>query len=582
MEAISLNRSLLTCILSLPLLLTGRCFARDPKPCSTEKVNHQDCTVIIDRRYPITMPTFQMSPGKQIIVKVLNPLPFETLTLDETSANAFPGTNQGAALVTAALPDLKGLTLSTRLIPPLAPLVPQRGTDPMIPTVQQDLADLQTRLDNAQVPVDTFIGHATIIYGQLNQIISPIPRPRSQPGESVPPPVVFAGTPVPWDHYTNWRIWMLCEIIGGIECPIAVPFRNAVVELAQLQGRLPATPPATPPANPLFDESKFKSSVDKTIADIGKLWPQNQAAYADLLNQILQKKDRLMAVILSLPTVLTNVQKDFQTYSENIILATGLIPPVEPGGKPQPPPNPLSLGLIYDPKEVASRSSPIAYAGFLGRQVVFSVNAVNEIAASLVSVTTNSSKTAITTITVLYANPIFEMSAGALFSTLPNRSLTNQTVVMPPPGSSLVAGDIYISQTVTHPEVIPFVAGNWRVGDDFTWSKSHRRGAVYATAWLGINPYNALPEFGAGPSISWRAFMFSLLYHRGHDIHLTQGETVGQVWCNTGSMAGDTPPPCSPAPPAPSTTTYWTNALGFGISIRVPTTFASGTGGISQ
>lgn len=577
-----MNRSLLPCVLSLTLLLTARSFAADPEPCSTEKINHQDCTVVIDRRYPITMPTFQMSPGKQVIVAVQSPLPFETLTLDETSATALPGTNQGAALITAALPDLKGLTLSTQLTPPLAPLVSQQGIDPMLATVQHDLAELQSKLNNAQAPIDIFFGHATIIYAQLNQIISPIPRPRPQPGGSEPPPPVTPGTPVPWDHYSDWRTWMLCELIGGNDCPSATPFRNGVVELSQLQGRLPATPPAKPPANPLLDEGDFRNSVNQTIADIMKLWPQNQAAYTDLLNQILQKKDRLIAIITSLATVLTNVQKDFQTYSTNILLATGSLPSKVQGGKPEPLPDPLSLGLIYDPKDSATRHSPIASARFLGRQVVFSVNAVNQIATPLVSVTTSTSKTAITTITVLYADPKFEMSAGAVVSTLPNRSFANQTVVRPPAGSSLTAGDIFISQTVTHPEVIPFVAGNWRLGNDFTWWKSHRRGAAYATTWLALNPYNALPEFGAGPSISWRAFMFSFLYHRGHDIRLTQGETVGQVWCNTGSAAGGTPPPCTPSPPAPSTTTYWTNAFGFGVSIRVPTTFAAGTGGISQ
>ena len=302
-----MNRSLLPCIMSLTLLLTIRSFAADPKPCSTEKINHQDCTVVIDRRYPITMPTFQMSPGKQVIVEVQNPLPFETLTLDETSATALPGTNQGAALITAALPDLKGLTLSTQVTPPLAPLVSQQGIDPMLATVQHDLDELQNILDNAQVPIDTFFGHATIIYAQLNQIISPIPRPRPQPGQSAPPPLVAAGTPVPWDHYSEWRSWMLCELIGGSDCPPAAPFRNAVVELSQLQGRLPATPPAKPPASPLLDEGNFREVVNRTIADIMKLWPQNQAAYTDILNQILQRKDRLIAVITSLATVLANV-----------------------------------------------------------------------------------------------------------------------------------------------------------------------------------------------------------------------------------------------------------------------------------
>src|ERR1700678_4354974 len=84
--------------------------ADDLKQCSTEKVNHEDCVVIIDRRYPITLPTIQMSPGKKAIVVIEDPLAFETLSLDLTSATALPGTDQIAALVTAAIPNLKGFT----------------------------------------------------------------------------------------------------------------------------------------------------------------------------------------------------------------------------------------------------------------------------------------------------------------------------------------------------------------------------------------------------------------------------------------------------------------------------------------
>src|ERR1700761_1792678 len=54
--------------------------------CSTEKVNHSDCMFQIDRRYPVTFPTLQMAHGKKVHVVLTNPVPFETLTLDETSS----------------------------------------------------------------------------------------------------------------------------------------------------------------------------------------------------------------------------------------------------------------------------------------------------------------------------------------------------------------------------------------------------------------------------------------------------------------------------------------------------------------
>src|ERR1700674_4575793 len=81
--------------------------------CSTEKVNG-DCTLNIDRSYPIALPTLQMQPGKRITVNVINPLPFETLTLDPLSAQMIPGTDQAAGFINAVAPDLKGLSLISK------------------------------------------------------------------------------------------------------------------------------------------------------------------------------------------------------------------------------------------------------------------------------------------------------------------------------------------------------------------------------------------------------------------------------------------------------------------------------------
>ena len=53
--------------------------------CSTEKVNG-DCTLTIDRSYPVAMPTIQMRRGAKMTVVVTNPLGFETLSLDPQSA----------------------------------------------------------------------------------------------------------------------------------------------------------------------------------------------------------------------------------------------------------------------------------------------------------------------------------------------------------------------------------------------------------------------------------------------------------------------------------------------------------------
>lgn len=84
-----MKRTLKLWVLMHFLLLVVSTRADDLKQCSTEKINNDDCVVIIDRRYPITLPTIQMRPGKKMIVKVQDPLSFETLSLDELAQRHF-------------------------------------------------------------------------------------------------------------------------------------------------------------------------------------------------------------------------------------------------------------------------------------------------------------------------------------------------------------------------------------------------------------------------------------------------------------------------------------------------------------
>jgi hypothetical protein len=277
------------------------------------------------------------------------------------------------------------------------------------------------------------------------------------------------------------------------------------------------------------------------------------------------------------------VQKDFLTYYQNIYLAKDNLPPPKHDNDGKLIPNTQTIGHIYDPKLSNVNKHLVAYSKLFGRQVVFSVNAVNNISTPVNSVTATMAKVPITSITVLYADPIFETSAGAIFSFVHNRSFSNQTVTSPPPGSGVMPEDILIYENKTSPEVVPFVAGHVRLGPDFApaWL-GHRRSAFYATFWLGFNPYSLLPEYGAGPTVSWRSFMFSALYNRAHESVLTPGLSVGQIVCSPASAPGASPPPCTPAPPAPTTQIRAINAFAIGFSIRIPTSFAAGTGGVSR
>jgi hypothetical protein len=566
----------------ISLLFAGICAtafaAPDPPPCSTEKVNHEDCILTINRWYPVTFPTIQMSQGKQIIVKLENQLPFESVTLDSTGTTLLPASDQGAALLTAAIPNLKGLVFSTAIKPGAAPglpgkpaIVPKPGASPAENQVIPELAQLQQMLQDASGTIDFAFTHALVVYAQLSQALSPLPVPGTSSAAQVPPLPADPSTPNPWRpaSYPFWRAYLLCELVGGSDCATANPpsFNNVLGQLSGLQSGLP---PAT--SNLLFDQHVFDFLAQKASNDIQSIPAGSRQPYLDKMTLYTAQENRLVSVIASLGTSLPAVQKDFQTYYENINLTlTNPVPDsLDKDGK-------LILGSITDP-----RSSTVSYPHYLGKQITFSVNVINQIATSRASVINSQAKTAIATITVLYADPRFETSAGVLFNFVHNRTFADQTITTSAPGTAQTAGEMQIFETATRPTVVPFVAGHIRLGDDFTIPALGRRAAFYATAWVGINPNNTLPEYGAGPTFAWRSLMFSVLYDRTHDTRLAPGSYVGQIVCSPSPPTGSSLPSCTPAPAAPTSTTFATNAFAFGLSVRIPTSFAPGAGGISR
>ena len=526
------------------------------KECSTEKVN-SDCTVTIDRLYPVSLPIIQLRRGQSLTVKVAHPLQFETLSLDPQSAQAIAGTDQTTGLLTALIPYAKSFVAESRLTPPPPPPPPPVRIEDLTPAqralkkVDDDLAALAAKIQ----AVGDFVQNGLFgIYLQLQQILSPIPRPLVAPPQTDPNGLP-AGTPNPWTDYPHWRQLLLCELAGDCDQVSNPPVKNVLDTLTRL--KLPtvaADGTSTWTDTTLFTES-FDTRLAQTKTDIKALSPTDQLDYTNKLNALTRREANLTAYSTLLGAA--GLPKDLTSYLVNIRL-------VQTPGITDPQP----LGDIYDPK--CPPKTPHCPRIPLGTQVAFAVNAVNQIGVLPASAPSASQKKAVATITVLYADPIFEVSTGIFFSTLPNRSFANQTQVVQNAGSAATQGNIFVGQTIARPTIVPFAAANWRLHHDFLWPDS-RRAAVYLTAGAGLNPYNTTAEFVAGPSLSWRSLMFSALFHYGHDVRLTQGESVGEVWCN------QTAKTCSPSPPSPSTEKYWTPAFAFGIGIRVPTLFG-GTG----
>lgn len=578
--------------ISRAFLLFALTICASAQECSTEKVNG-DCVLTIDRNYPVTAPTIQLRRGKTLTVKVSHPLQFETLTLDPQSAQAVAGTDQTAGLLTALIPYTKSFVAQStqKFQPPPLPLstgnppIPNRALTPE-EQFEADLALLDNELSAAEAYIPKATKSVVPVYMQLQEILSPLPRPLfAKPDEDMfplpasfppegaklktakvkpkPPEYILLRpqgfpdtTPNPWKDFANWRRLLLCELQGqncvGVDLPSDV---NSGI-LHNLSRGLPTVSGSnltwtdTSLFEGLSNPKPFDSVKSDATSTIAKLPQAEQASATQQLAARLTRETNLTPAM----NLLTKIQQDLTSYAQNIQLV----------GTPNIA-DPQNLGVIYDPN-CPPGTSHCPKSLLLGAQVVFAVNTVNQIGVLPLSVTSASQKKAIATITVLYADPAFEVSTGVFFSTLPNRSFANQTLITQ--GTPPTQGNVVIAQTIVRPTIVPFAAANWRLGHDSVWPDK-RRLAWYLTAGVGLNPNNTTAEFAFGPSISWRAIMISALYHLGHDVQLTQGEYLGEVWCN------QTAKTCSPTPPNPTTDKVWTGAFAIGIGIRIPTTFGS-------
>jgi hypothetical protein len=520
-----------------------------------------------------------MRPGAKVTVKVAHSLPYETLTLELQSTQAASGTDQTAAFVTAAIPNLKGLLLQTSVnLQALGAL----QADPNFKATNADSPGVRKfKDDSAKVAADIlplfldmqlFGSNAIVVYGQLNEVLGTIPPALLQPEKSasqsqkpasqsqnalprrLPDSAVETSFPRPWrtEEYDSWRSLMRCEL-AAVECPTKdqPKVKGLLSDGAKLATALGACPPQP-------QMQLLSCRIAQLQLDLAGLSISDQERLSDTVARLNAQSAILNA---DLATV-TALNKDLLTYFSNINFAE----PIKPHE---------TLGAILDPRD-EPHGINTNLRKTLGRQTVYAINSVNEVAASVASVPTTAQKKSIATITVLYADPRFEVSSGALFSTLPNRSFANQTIVTQNPGGVPTQGNVVIAQTITRPSVVLFAGANYRLGHDFAWLFDQRRGAFYLTGVVGLNVSNTTAEFGVGPSLSWRSLMFSPLVHFGHDVRLTQGEQVGQVWCNATAANGSIPK-CSGNPPAPTSEKYWKAAFGFGISVRIPAVFGGGS-----
>jgi hypothetical protein len=258
--------------------------------------------------------------------------------------------------------------------------------------------------------------------------------------------------------------------------------------------------------NPFVIPDAFNQEYNALQANL-RLLPADQpdaATYQQIQGFKARLDSRKLLVIQAIPdlqTMVTKISADMQTILPNI--STPAIPDADPA----------LLGVIPPPPsgDRPAAQKFLATYNALAPQMTFTLNAQNEVANSFLSLPAATQKQAIATITVLYASPRFEVSSGVFFSLLPNSTFSNYTGVAVTGG---VPGATYVKIDMTKtvpPLVIPFVGANYRISPEFTWLGG-RRGALYATGAIALNPYNTQVEYAGGLSVSWRYLMFGPLF----------------------------------------------------------------------
>lgn len=189
--------------------------------CSYTAVNG-DCTVTINRFHPISTPTIYMRRGSKIKVNVLNPTPFEDLSLDLKSATAQPPVDQFATGFTNLTGALAGFAGGQPLQPPPPPpAAPLNGGisallfNPPPPSLQSVLK-AQKELGDAMkaLPGDEPAAAALRAYKAIHKVEQPLPTyacDENPPREDLSP----------WIDTARWKAKVLADLETAIQ-PLSV------------------------------------------------------------------------------------------------------------------------------------------------------------------------------------------------------------------------------------------------------------------------------------------------------------------------------------------------------------------------
>jgi hypothetical protein len=161
-------------------------------------------------------------------------------------------------------------------------------------------------------------------------------------------------------------------------------------------------------------------------------------------------------------------------------------------------------------------------------------------------------KKTLSTITLSWNTTRWEISAGAIFSSLPDRSFSLPRNVVN--GAAQADPNKFtVAQTINRPTVVPVALAHYRLSEKIV--ATQRRLACLLTGGIGVNTTSGTADFIGGVSIGYRSLLFTPAVHFGRDSKLINGVKIGTAFGES-----VTPP----------TQRFWTPAFAIGITYRIP------------
>lgn len=476
--------------------------------CSIARTN-DTCILTIDRKYPVAPKTIQMYSGQQLIVEVVHPLPYERYFLDL-------GTGQAATI-----PDVYS-SIAKSFVSPIGGLVLNGNT-----TIFKALM-------------------SSPAYRALKGI-----KGKGKP-KALPKDVCTAVQ----TQATNAKT--AADIVATV-MPYTTCFQKLYREAANAYR---AISPFLDTTSVTASGSLEAQSGDYTAAQSAiEQYVTQEIAVSDSITNIApnakagQKKTQSARKAIA---ALDNEQKILDAITSDLLGYKQRFADLQKCADHPKTCKDLNLGTpgpIFLPS-VPDQATPLN-ASMTTRTVTYTVDTLNMVSNSLESAINPANKNTLATISVVYAGTSgvshysalrWEASAGVLLSTLPIRSFS----AVPVYSGSTVTSNV-VREKAIYPTAVPFVAGNYKFENFHTRWPS----AMYGTIGVGLNPNTKSADFMLGISFSWRDLMFGVLCHFAHDVSLTDGFHDHEQLPATFSQTVPT-------------RTHWTEALAFGISVRVP------------